>query len=83
MDHKWGRNITTYGLGDLGATVCSRFLGSGLVVFTNSWRADIGRFLAAVKTPDGEAWVFTYGYEPVPGHPHFPYGWPVEPDAPA
>lgn len=82
MDHKWGRNVSLYGLGDIGATLAARFLsGPGTVVLTNAHRIP-GTYEVSQVTGDNRIVLSTFT---VPWFaPHFPYQWgaSVEPDAP-
>ena len=80
MDHKWGRNVTELGLGDVGATLAARVIGSPHVAITNAKRDD-GTvdwwFYPTVDTPDLA--YFRFPFTDV-AHGNFPYGHQVEPD---
>lgn len=82
MDHKWGRNITLYGVSQPGVTLTARVPGAiGIVVLTNyltSGGDAIYTRVPADTRPDDP-----YTYEAVARQAeHFPYGLPVEPDGP-
>ena len=82
MEHKWGRNVSEYGVGSLGATLAARLLGEPHVIVTNNQDVPTHVFcvVEALLFPDSP---FGYAYlGKVPGHPNFPYGLPVEPDGP-
>lgn len=82
MEHKWGRWVSELGVSSSGCTLASRLLGFPRFIATN------GSF--------GITTTFRYWLEPlheddpyllgvatkVPGFPHFPYGYLVEPDGP-
>lgn len=82
MDHKWGRNITSIGLGDLGATMCSYVLGSDVTVLTNARLDGTDRFLSAQWHADTQTWATTYGIPKLIPGSNFPFGWTVSPDGP-
>jgi len=82
LDHKWGRNITDLGLGDLGGTMCSPFLGlpqAGVINFKPTPTSHLEFFIGPAGAPlrIDLATVLDVG-----GVHHFPYGRPVVPDAP-
>ncbi len=82
MDHSWGRNISEYGLGGTGATICARYhtTPSSLLVITNAYHVgetetwfvplDLAADVPYVLMMNGKF------------APHFPYGFDVEPDVP-
>lgn len=82
MDHKWGRDVFNYGLGDLGATLCSRFHPLDLrIVVTNA--SGSGAEVIAFQVPAdtlSDAPYTQVGFFPTA--PHFPYGLIVDDDAP-
>lgn len=82
MEHEWGRNITTYGVGDCGATMCSRVLsGSFNQILTNSLTS--GGLALVWELPSLVNPSYGLGtFIRLPGHPNFPYGYNVDPDAP-
>jgi hypothetical protein len=83
LDHKWGRNVYTYGFGSLGATLVARFWSEtwfNWVYITNAqgwppwwWLIPLDTGLANPYTVVGVAGV----------EGNFPYGLPVEADGPA
>lgn len=82
MDHKWGRNVSDYGLGDVGATLAARVLVTPWLVVTNAPRSDGTQdwwFVPSADTPDT-----AYFQEPFTPSAvgHFPYGVLVEMDGP-
>jgi len=82
LDHEWGRNITELGLGDLRASMAAHQLDvtPDNVYMLNNLR--FGFYMNAhTVAPEHVRWHFNF-VNPVPGHPHFPYGRSVEPDAP-
>lgn len=82
MDHEWGRNVLGLGVGDCGATLAARSLGSPYVYITNA-RDINGRWLRWQQHPsDTNVPMTPVWFLPRPGHPHFPFGEPVVPDAP-
>ena len=82
MEHKWGRNVYHYGVSDLGITLCSRLLGFGpTFVLTN--KPALGNVCVYIQTVLDTASPLPYVVGVLPKFaPHFPYGWPVEPDVP-
>lgn len=82
MDHKWGRNVLEFGCGDFGATLCSRFPGppGPIIGITNVTVGNSAYWFTIPLNPDLPMTFQLVGK--LPGHPHFPYGWAVEPDAP-
>lgn len=82
MDHKWGRDITTYGVGDLGATVCSRFPGGSVTVVLLNVRVSPTKCLQAVISSDMNNPMQIQ--ERIHNRPdlNFPFGLAVEADAP-
>lgn len=82
MDHKWGRNITEYSLGDLGASMCSRWrrrAGAWEVVINKLFFGQVHVF---VVPDDNQFAIGDFVSTAVPPGTHFPYGFPVEHDAP-
>lgn len=82
MESSWGRNVSDYGLAWTGATVCSRWLADPSVILTNEAlpNPNLARewqILTDVSFP-----YVTAALGKVPGHPHFPYGYDVEPNVP-
>lgn len=80
MENSWGRNVQDYGLGDIGATVCARWLFDPNVIITNAdhiWETGI---FALWHLPDmvTDHYVSSTG-SGIP-HTNFPYGIPVEPN---
>lgn len=82
MDHKWGRNVTLYGLGDLGASLASYFPPPFLprYVLTNARRGK--QFLLTRIPLDTEAyellWITPGFFQKLT----FPFDLHVEPDEP-
>lgn len=82
MEHDWGRNVTEFGLGDLGATMAAIYPFPPAIYLTNR---EFGpdAFIGTQQVPtDTSPRISFYPYPKMPGHPHFPYGWAVTPDAP-
>lgn len=82
MDHKWGRNVTKYGLGSAGATLAARLLLTTGVIYTNAPGSLPGQFVVWLIHPDTELPFLAFNGTKLPGHPHFPYGYLVESDGP-
>lgn len=82
MGHRWAQNVADYGLGGLGATIASRVLsgtGAGWIMMND--HAVSGNLAALLPAFPH----LPYQIARIPGvvgHPHFPYGREVEPDAP-
>lgn len=80
MASNWGDGPGRYGLGSTGCTLASRVL------------EPLGRILTNANTGNGSVFATAYlfldtgeivgsGPFPIPAtHPHFPYGYAVEPD---
>lgn len=82
MDHRWGRNISTYGVGDLGATLAAPYTGLPRLILTNVRHPVTRRPLVAIL-PVFSPPYYTYNHTVVPDiDANFPYGVDVEPDAP-
>jgi hypothetical protein len=82
LDHKWGRNVSLFGLVGAGANLASpRVLFPGLVL-TNASAGALGYFGWNISSlPEVLPSIpFTYHY--LPGHTSFPGGHDVFPDAP-
>jgi hypothetical protein len=82
LDHKWGRNVSAYGLGDTGATLAARILTLATATA-----------IINVRSPGGTVMSWQYlgniqGYMPggfltMPDpSENFPYGFIVEADGP-
>lgn len=82
MDHRWGRNITDYGLGDLGATMASPLHDRPQELHLNVLAYGGTKALYAQVPTDTSTPYTIAAVDPRPGHPHFPYGYWVDPDAP-
>lgn len=82
MDHRWGRNVTSYGLGGIGATLAARVLTLPNTFITNEeqpifggvwlWHLPLNPDLPYSVTFDGGG---GSGLS-------FPYNYLVEPDGP-
>lgn len=82
MDHKWGRNVTEYGIGSFDCTLCARRLDLDNFYVTNSTYAS-GFMVWFFRLPADEHSPYIIGVAPVvPPGKNFPYQWDVEPDAP-
>ena len=81
-DHKWGRNISEVGLGDLGATLASRKPDPGptQIWITNRDTLTSVQVVYVYSNPS-TAWFIGFANKPV-WPSNFPYGFNVEPDAP-
>jgi hypothetical protein len=82
LEYEWQKNVWDLGLGDLGATACSRFLFFPQWVFTNAdyvWETGIFAAYQLPNTEDDPYLGFT-GF----GQPRmsFPYGTQVQPNVP-
>lgn len=82
MDHKWGRNLYRYGINDTRTTLASRLLGfPPRFVLIN--KPALGDQAVYVEVVLDTASTLPYVVGVLPKFaPHFPYGWPVEPDEP-
>lgn len=82
MDHEWGRNVTEFGLGDMGATLAGLKPGPPLAYYVINAPGH-GFYLVTQQVPTDTSPQYTYFGIPIPHlHPHFPYGEHVNPDAP-
>lgn len=80
MESEWHRNVATYGLGGLGATVCSPTLAIPQAIVTNELGPEVDDYMLwFVPTFPWEPY-FWFRPGKVAGHPHFPYGIEVVPD---
>jgi len=73
----WG-----FGLGNVGATVCSRWLFNASTIITNAdptWQLGYYALWFLPNTADSPYLVGTGSGQP---HTNFPYGVPVEPNVP-
>lgn len=82
MDHKWGRNVGLYGVAGPNTTLAARTLESPNVIVTNGgYYTDdyfVVWFILGPNQPYGYRTFLKSLFAPL----HFPYGIPVEPDAP-
>ena len=83
MEFSWGRNVTEYGLGSMGVTLASRLPGTFRVVTNGTHPAFPGFHVEAYLSLNPDTPILTSLAPNNPGHPHFPYGIPVEPNVPA
>lgn len=82
MEHEWGRNVFDYGLGNSGCTLAARLPSPLSTIMVTNERMPVGQARAWGILPDMDAWTpFNIGRVGDPNG-HFPYGHPVEPDAP-
>lgn len=74
--------MTELGLGTTGATLASRVLGAPHFIVTNEkrWQTGLIRYWQEPLFPDGTFIPGLLGWNV--DHRFFPYGIPVEPDAP-
>jgi len=73
LDHKWGRNVLKYGVGNTGATLAACFLAAPNVILTNAPAdtvADSVKMWFRSADPHGPYGASTLGI----GDMHFPYG---------
>lgn len=83
MDHKWGRNVLALGMVSTGATLAARYVGLPHAILTNAPGLGAGntRQLWFTSADTQTRWeVHSVGFPASLGN--FPYGEPVEPDAP-
>lgn len=82
MGHKWGQGVPDYGLGGIAATLAARSLLDARQIVCNGHQLHHGGWVLAVLPLLADLpyqllpMVFTPGFET------FPYGIPVEADAP-
>lgn len=82
MEFSWGLDVFNYGLGSLGATLASRYLVAPFdIIFTN-FKFDATNFLQVKLPPNVDAFYQLSSRVIVAGHPHFPYGYNVDPNVP-
>ncbi len=82
MESKWSANVFKEGLGQTGATIASRTLTTTpIFVLTNSHFASA--YFRAWEVPSDMTLPYVeWAFFIPPGHPHFPFGYAVEPDGP-
>ena len=68
--------------GDLGATMASRWTVNPAFVFLNVKVNPTTHLILIQADPDLGVPDAVVPNNILPGHPHFPYGWSVEPDGP-
>lgn len=71
-----------YGLGDTGATLAAHYEGQPSAILTNAPGQSPGTFKLWIISLDTDLQWIEYNPGKVAGHPHFPYGFPVEADGP-
>lgn len=82
MEFSWSQDVARQGLGSLGITLCSRLLGTAQNFLTNQPAGgDCIQYLVPTAVNPHAAYVGTT-LSKLPGHPHFPYGYDVEPNVP-
>lgn len=92
MEHEWGRNVLVYGLPTFwgfevarfvrGWSMCSRMLNHPAWVLTNAELHTPPACIRMQILPDADGLIRLQEWPIIPGHPHFPFGHAVEPDAP-
>lgn len=81
MESKWRMNAFEGTTWVFGATLCARLLEGMWTGFYLS-NQDAGGGEVWVYKPLGPGvWIHATALARKPGHPNFPYGWAVEPDA--
>lgn len=82
MEHSWGRNISLYGLGGMGATLAARILVfpyTSILINNPFWLYGARAVFIPPDTAPDDPYVV---YELPRFGGNFPYGWNVEPDVP-
>lgn len=82
MAHRWGQNVWDFGLGYVGATICSRFLAAPQLVLTNARVPDAPHLALAITLPNLADDPYLFGAIDTTGRGNFPYGYDVQPDQP-
>lgn len=79
MENEWGANVTLFGLGSLGVTLCAPLHGSPLGILTNSTVPGDPYALVAYLPLHPAIDNYGFGGMIIPSnHPHFPYGYAVD-----
>lgn len=82
MESSWSRNVTDEGFACLGLSLCSRMLILPDQFLTNLTLFD-GTVAVKLRFPlDTDEPLESSGVDVPPTHPHFPYGFAVDPDVP-
>lgn len=82
MDHKWGRNVTLFGLVGTGCTLASRYpVPNHNFCVTNEYIDGVHHRIWQIPA-DTQPDLAYFAFTTTGGPAHFPYGQQVEPDAP-
>lgn len=82
MEHRWGVNVTKYGLGDTGATLAACIPTNPTIVLVNVILPGGDRTLVWRVPADTQPNTPYFSLDVARLQPNFPYGFSVEPDAP-
>jgi len=80
LGSNWRQTVVDEGLGQLGVTLASRMLDAPQLILTNGYGLDSFDHPTVVQYLETEGYALIGVIEKIPGHPHFPFGYDVEPD---